>query len=195
MNLLSFPEFSYAMECELYRVLQFAFGISSIHESDYYGRTALHYACSYTNPMSVRLFLEMGANPNHTDILGNTPLITLLLCCSPENYVYVRECCTVLLEFGANPNTCPEGAMSPLMLATYLGYSPITIDLLNFGADVNYRLESSLLFPARSSALTLANDVQMLTSLLQYGDCNSYTRFHALQKTTNPTYKALITRI
>jgi ankyrin repeat protein len=198
MTTLSFPEFTYVSDCELYRVLQFAFSTSYIDEKDGNECTTLHYACTYTDPVSVRMNLEVGSNPNAVDALGDTPLTKLLMRCNPENLTQVRECCALLLKYGANPNVCAEGAMSPLMIATYLGCPILVMDLLAFGANVNYRLESSLLFPARSSALTLAiarNDPQMLITLLQCGSCDSFTRFHALQKTTNPIYKTLLTKV
>jgi len=84
------------------------------------------------NPELARVLLQAGAEVNHQDIYGYTPLIYT----SALGYI---EMVKVLLEEGANVNAKNRDRMSALMFASDKGHEDIVKELLAAGAEVNAR--------------------------------------------------------
>ena len=77
-----------------------------------------------------REMLDQGANVNHPDKSGSTPLI---LATTKKNLTMVKE----LLDRGANPNLQDKDGDTPLMIAARRGYLDIARELLNRGAEID----------------------------------------------------------
>lgn len=107
------------------------------------GWTALHLACRnsniYTSESTVRLLLNIGANPNIQINLGWTPL---QLASRHSRTDSTESTVQLLLRNGANPNLVDDRVSSPLFLAcnNVNGDSTeSTVELLlDAGADINY---------------------------------------------------------
>lgn len=68
-----------------------------------------------------------------------------------------REICTLLLEKGANPNSCDMSGFTPLSETATNGYTEIFLDLIQFGADYSKRyLSYTLEFQVEESLLHIA---------------------------------------
>lgn len=67
-----------------------------INQTNKTGRTALHKACFYLVTSSIRLLLEVKADPNASDNLSITPLYEVLL--TPERH----KACELLIQHGGD---------------------------------------------------------------------------------------------
>lgn len=76
----------------------------SLMKLDFTGRSALHYAASLADVQSLTRLIAAGADPNHLDDAGMSPL---RICCDLMADASLRErskeCITRLLEAGADP--------------------------------------------------------------------------------------------
>jgi ankyrin repeat protein len=131
--------------------------------ADEHGRTSLHYLCmgdiTEANCKAIESILELGANPNHNDCLGDTPLSCLLRCRYTRQVV---SCVITLLKYGADPNDHDPSELSPLMLAVLQGSYIVVRNLVKYGANLKYSLkrEDICLVPNNSTALTIATALQ-----------------------------------
>ena len=82
-----------------------------IYGVDNDGKTALQYAACKKYPAIVELLLERGADPNHQDKEGRTPLMEAALWCRYENVEH-------LLENGANKDLVDDDSLKAIDLAT-----------------------------------------------------------------------------
>jgi ankyrin repeat protein len=137
------------------------------------GYTVLKTACSSQGPQleTMRLLLRHGADVNARTESGDTPLseaVTSLF----GNIQKVR----LLLDHGADVNAVDRNGFSILMWATVAGDDRIVALLLEWGADVHYRLKTG------ETALTVVRETkdisaqQKIVSLLKHAgasDANS----------------------
>ncbi|KAL3474282.1 ankyrin repeat-containing domain protein [Aspergillus californicus] len=101
---------------------------ANIHTVDRQQRTALSWAAIEGNTDIIQLLLEAGANVNHADQDGNTPL---LLC------IATQEAVEKLLQSGADVNAVDRTGCSALMNAARSHRETIVQLLLNHGAKVD----------------------------------------------------------
>lgn len=100
------------------------------------GRTPLHNAILYRRGLEVvRELLKFGANVNIADDYKCTPLIVAIQLLGKEAFETVKE----LLQFGANPNVHDYQGYSALTLALYKKDLNIIKEMLEWGADINFR--------------------------------------------------------
>jgi ankyrin repeat protein len=105
-----------------------------VHDQTSSGTTALNIAagtnlCWYPNlNQNVVLLVEHGADVNHSDKYGVTPLSHAAD--DPENLTY-------LLAHGADPNRADLYGITPLIVASALDNSASTRALLQAGANIN----------------------------------------------------------
>lgn len=123
---------------------------NSPNATDAYGRTALIHTCASRRPNSdqvsiIHWLLAAGANVNHQDINGLTPLATLLQ--KPNARINI-EAVRVLLAAGADPNICDINGISPLMLAVRSSDIKQRIELaqilINAKANLNHHSQSGI---------------------------------------------------
>jgi uncharacterized protein len=86
------------------------------------------------NPPLIRTLIDAGADIDHRDVNGETPLMLAI------SYGY-EETVRLLLDRGADPNVVAEGSSpgTPLMVAVHFGHRRIVTLLLARGASVNLR--------------------------------------------------------
>ena len=137
------------------------------------GSSALMYAALYTDAATMRLLLDKGANPNHTDRAGATAVTW-----SASDAAKVR----LLVERGANVNASPLTGRTPLLIAAaWPGNAGIVRLLLDRGADPNVTDKTnSLDHWAKTPILAAAGsgDTETLKLLLAKGvDPNLRTGF------------------
>ncbi|KAI2621638.1 hypothetical protein GGR54DRAFT_73026 [Hypoxylon sp. NC1633] len=89
------------------------------------GMTALHYAAYGSHLETVRYLLLEGADPNHLDELGKSPLF-----CASESGN--KGIVSLLIEKGANPNAVNSEGFSSLQLAARNGILELVKMLLRF---------------------------------------------------------------
>ena len=84
---------------------------------------------------AIETLLELGANPNHLNNYGNTPLGQ---CASNQ----MGNCFDLLLKYGADPNICNVHGENALMIAAVWGYDyNISIKILEKIKDINQQNE------------------------------------------------------
>ena len=100
--------------------------------------------------------LEYGADPNHMDMIGLTPLLVAITMIQDPNEC--AEMCEVLLQRGANPNLCGKHMTSPLLAAVIKQNFAVVKLLVDYGANVNaeYQTDFPLLLRCGETALGLA---------------------------------------
>lgn len=91
----------------------------------------LNYAINVNELEAVRLFLQMGADPNFVNSYDQSMLIEAMREGTDVKIV------KALLEAGANPNTKDYNGLSPLVRATQFLRPDIVQLLLQHGADIN----------------------------------------------------------
>ena len=96
--------------------------------SNYKGRTALHWAVSSASSTNIKLLLESGANPNLTDEQGDTPLHLAAICLHDGDT-------KILIDHGARVNAKNLLGKTPLQRAVIFGDSATVLVLLKAGAD------------------------------------------------------------
>lgn len=157
------------------------------------GETALTIACLNYNTCSsietVKLLLNLGANPNVQDEYHRTPIIKIL---RKETLTDVSDLIGVLISGGADPNFRDAYGMTPLMLLLDRESENIDISgmiqvLISGGAKPNLvrvgGFETALSF-AMSRLVSIKNPENVLTTLLKNGadpnirDSNGATIFN-----------------
>ncbi|MGY3087633.1 ankyrin repeat protein [Hymenobacter sp. UYAg731] len=81
---------------------------ANINHQDRIGYSALHFIAQNKQLEIAAKFLKSGANPNATDVHGNTPLWTAIFSSKDEKGVV-----KLLLEYGANPDIVNKHGKSP----------------------------------------------------------------------------------
>lgn len=109
--------------------------VSITPEDRYYGSSALFVAARNGHSGAVKLLLEHGADPEHRDGPGMTPVIYSTV----NNH---KEILKMLIDAGADVNTASASGFTAFMAAA--GYrGPEIIDvLLEHGADIGVRDQS-----------------------------------------------------
>ena len=145
--------------------------------ADFYAISDSHYnswicACYLESVRMVRLFLDRGADPNTTDVRGDSPLKAAL--CSSRYCPSRQKLIKVLLEHGADPNQPSLDGYTPLLqLALSKGERPhseyiqAVALLLEFGANPNLAYAGIGETALMSAALDL--DVDLVRLLLEHG--------------------------
>lgn len=93
-------------------------------------QTALHEAL-WGDLSLVQYLLSKGAEPNHKNNFGDTPLNII---CSSREWPQALE---LMYRYGANMNVSGFGQMTPLHNAAYMGYVGNIQTLLNLNANIN----------------------------------------------------------
>lgn len=150
--------------------------------------TPLHYACCFPeNSAIVSLLLNAGANINAEDGLwtqfGATPLLLAVWKNSPQ---ILR----LLLARKANPNLPTSGNWTPLWYAVAAGDVDMAKALINAGATMNGRLQSSNLLV---KAITIRN-VPLVALLLANGADVNYFSHNTYGDVASPLMVAIQTR-
>lgn len=78
--------------------------------------STLHLSVSRLNLEVTKKLLDLGVNPNGTDLDGNTPL-HVAFCSFSKNNETAKEICNELLNHGADPNALSKELWAPLHLA------------------------------------------------------------------------------
>jgi ankyrin repeat protein len=129
------------------------------------GETALYKAVNSGDTASVRLLLQMGANPNMKPWCGEPVLYLAVHKCLGGSDAH-KEIINLLLKYGANVNAKPPAGVPPLFLVASRSNATLTSLLLRYGADPNAK-------PAGGApALHIAADrssLEVVSLLLQYG--------------------------
>lgn len=128
----------------------------NINHKDVYGKEAIHYAAVIDSQVSEYL-LEHGADPNHSDYDGSTPIIHAISAGQPE-------CVRSLLRHGSKPSQVSE-AVPPLSLAAKHGYLEIVQILLENGHAIV--ADTSGFLPQHIAART--GHVDVLEALVRAG--------------------------
>ncbi|WP_303150132.1 ankyrin repeat domain-containing protein [uncultured Cloacibacillus sp.] len=90
----------------------------------------IDYRCN-----AVEIILEQGADPNHQNNYGETPLTQ----CANNQFV---TCFTPLLKYGADPNICNAKGENVLMILAAWGYDyDIFSKILSQTEDINHKSE------------------------------------------------------
>lgn len=109
-----------------------------------FGETLLYLTMWHNQVETFKLLLTLGANVNmHDSYNGSSPLIES--CKHDINSVFAN----LLLKNGANPNDVEIGVrrkgnhtrLTPLMAAAHKGELELVKELVNFGAEINYKNE------------------------------------------------------
>jgi ankyrin repeat protein len=124
-------------------------------------RTVLFYTiATHTESRGTRgvveWLLKNGADPNHMDLNGDTPLLAAIMSLSDDNEC--TEICRILLQGGANPNLHGRWSMSPLLTAVVKNNLSVVQLLVEYGANLNaeYQTNAPLLVEHGETALTFA---------------------------------------
>lgn len=109
----------------------------SVNEKCASGKYPIHYASNQDDIKVLELLLKSGADPNVTDVQGNTPFYLLAKYANTENLKYMH----LLANAGADVNKIHSDGMSPLLYSTFHlspGRNPdFILGLLEMGVDVN----------------------------------------------------------
>jgi hypothetical protein len=89
------------------------------------GRTPLHYAMKTKKVEVVRDLLNAGANPNVTDVYGDTPLHALAKFWGGKQSSDVDETVELLLAHGADPKQSNNEGFTPHDLGDFLALARI----------------------------------------------------------------------
>lgn len=136
------PEFS-----RIYRFILYSYMNPHTYSYDEYDRTPIHYAAMIHSDFVLKMYLDMNIhNINHIDILGDTALTSAIRSCTTENCDKIVQIIEILLDYGADPNLCGSGGLTPLMLAVMKGYINIVTLLLNVGADPTIQVSEEGVF-------------------------------------------------
>ncbi|XP_063132016.1 ankyrin repeat domain-containing protein 7-like [Rattus norvegicus] len=108
-----------------------------VDESDWRGRTSLHYASAHNHPDVVTLLLENKSNINIQDDEGCTPLIKAA---QRDN----THCVCVLLRHNANPNLMDYSGNTAFHHAISRGSIAIVKMLLEYNVDIEAKTEYGL---------------------------------------------------
>ena len=151
---------------------------AEIDSPDVYGDTPLLLACAKKVPITetAELLLQYGANPNHGNLEGNTPLI---LATSRNNQALVES----LLRFKANPNKKNNSGCGPLTKVARVNNPEMCKILVRAGARVDDFKDGMLREAAKSENLDL------MTALIHLG-ANINGRSSSVGNT--PLHKAVI---
>lgn len=140
------------------------------------GATPLHSAAkggTTTRPQMVQLLLSLRASPSSRGYLGTTPLMSLAF--APPSGILAegsKECIEALLSARASVHECADtGCDSLLWVAMFDGDVRIARQLLQYGSDVNRRLQ------VRTSKLKVLTVVARL--LYRLGDTSESVRIFA----------------
>lgn len=98
------------------------------------GRSLLHYAAKMDNAELVQRLINLGVEPDVTDVNDQTPLDVAAT-------YGETEAMRVLLENGADPMRVDKGGSVPILLAAGYGNLEAARLLIQNGADLNYRHE------------------------------------------------------
>ena len=103
---------------------------------DQHGVTALHMAARSGHTIVVKELINGGAQPNKTDICGETPLHAAIRTRSEHDKEKMVE---LLLERGADPNIANDQGRTPLAIAREmgLGYSKIALILRGYSFETS----------------------------------------------------------
>lgn len=114
---------------------------SLIHLRDAVGDTLLVVAAGVPKPDVVRLLLERGA-PVHSCAPGDSHPLNIAAQ-ETRDVESAKQLVDVLLEFGADLNSCPRGmnGWSPLHYAACWGHPDMVDHLIDRGADINIRAQ------------------------------------------------------
>ena len=94
------------------------------------GRTPLHWACIADKVELAEYLIQNGANINHMDKFGLTPIIRATCCRS-------KRVAKLLLEHGCDVNISDELGCSALHYTTMYGERELTTTLIRAGCHVN----------------------------------------------------------
>lgn len=106
--------------------------VSDVNAVDSYGKTALHYACSWARDRRVdcvMLLLSKGANPNITDDFGHPPVF---YACESGNL----KCLQALVDHGIDVNQKGHQGKQPIHYACGKGKVNIVKTLVDKGASI-----------------------------------------------------------
>ncbi|XP_069688197.1 putative ankyrin repeat protein RF_0381 [Periplaneta americana] len=113
--------------------------------------TAIHFAAMSGSLSLVQYLIDIGADAQSTDILGNTPLFYAVQSGSVE---LVK----LLVSLGSDPLSTNQADETPIVYAAYSGSVPMFELLLQWGADITskgYDAESLLHIAAGKGHLSL----------------------------------------
>lgn len=130
-----------------------------IYPYDEYDRTPIHYAAMIHSDFVLKMYLDTDIhNINHIDILGDTALTSAIRSCTTENCDKIVQIIELLLDYGADPNLCGSGGLTPLMLAVMKGQMNLVLLLLNAGADPSIQVsEEGAFFSKGDTASSIAD--------------------------------------
>lgn len=106
-----------------------------IDQKDFYGRTALHWACQEGSMDVLNYLLGKNANPNIVDDDGATPLY--IACSDPELGSLRHQIVDLLLKHGAIVDLAKN--TTPFQIACTCHQYNICRKLIAYGADIEYR--------------------------------------------------------
>lgn len=128
------------------------------------GGSALHYAAHRGRSETVADLVEIGANINHCDIMGRTPLY--LACLAGH-----KDVVTLLLRLGADKEIrtnekATVNLYTPLHAAVAGGHLAVAATLLDAGANIEAKLKNG---PTPLHQATLRENAAMVDLLLSHG--------------------------
>ena len=135
------------------------------------GWTPLHFAAHFSQPLTVKLLIDNGANVNALDKeLHYSPLLFAIFSSNSKS-------AQILIENGADLNIQCNLGRNPLYLACKEGLTDVVRSLLEHGSDVHS--EANNQFESRKQAIHIAaqlNHREIICLLLKHGaDINAVT--------------------
>lgn len=108
-------------------------GADANHEFGEYDSSLLHAAVLWYEVGATEFLLQQGADPNHVDRLGRSPLVVTLLsrakAHSDESQREASEIVAMLLAAGADPTLAAANGETPVSIAERFGYTDILAQL------------------------------------------------------------------
>lgn len=106
--------------------------VTDISVTDYYRRTALHWAAANNHSIACNLLLKLGIDKNLQDKGGQTAVGLAV-------YWGVTEALQVLLKGGCNTNIANQDGNTPLIIAVKENKVECVRQLIDAGVDINFK--------------------------------------------------------